>query len=114
VKQTEAAKLQSYLQRWRAVNPYRWQQGAQVVANDLLQDTAFTDIRLAGLLESPSGATVAQVVQSALPFPANAETSVMVEAIEIAAKQQTSGQVVGALAIGVLVVIILWGLFGDS
>jgi hypothetical protein len=38
----------------------------------------------------------------------------MVEAIEIAAKKQTSGQVVGALAIGILVAIILWGMFGDS
>jgi hypothetical protein len=38
----------------------------------------------------------------------------MVEAIEIAAKKQTNGQVVGTLAIGVLVAIILWGFFGDS
>ncbi len=114
MRQTEVTKLQAYLRRWRAVNPYRWQQGAQVVANDLLQDVAFTDIKLAGLLESPGGVTIAQVVQSALPFPANDEVSVMVEAIEIAAKKQTSGQVVGALAIGILVAIILWGMFGDS
>ena len=114
MKQTEAAKLQAYLLHWRALNPYRWQQGGQVVANDLLQDVAFTDIKVAGLLESPGGVTIDQVVQSVLPFPANAEASVMVEAIEIAAKKQTSGQVVGALTIGVLVAIILWGLFGDS
>jgi hypothetical protein len=38
----------------------------------------------------------------------------MIEAIEIAAKMQTSGQVVGALAIGVLVAILLWGLLGRS
>jgi len=114
VRQTEAAKLQAYLQRWRAVNPYRWQQGGQVVANDLLQDVAFTDIKVAGLLESPGGVTIAQVVQSVLPFPANAEASVMVEAIEIAAKKQTNGQVVGVLAIGALVAIIFWGIFGDG
>jgi hypothetical protein len=42
VRQTEVAKLQAYLQHWRSANPYRWQQGAQVVANDLLQDVAFT------------------------------------------------------------------------
>jgi hypothetical protein len=113
MNQKEAAKLQTFLQRWRAVNPYRWQQGAQVVADDLMQETVFTDIKIAGLLESPSGATIAQVVQSALPFPANAEATVMVEAIEIAAKKQTSSQVVGALAIGVLLVIVVWGLFGD-
>jgi hypothetical protein len=34
---------------------------------------AFTDIKIAGLLESPGGATIAQVVQSVLPFPGNAE-----------------------------------------
>jgi hypothetical protein len=113
MKQMEAAKLQTYLRRWVALNPCRWQQGAQVVANDLLQDTAFTDIKVAGLLESPGGVTVTQVVQSMLPFAANAEAAVLIEAIEIAAKKQTSGQVVGALAIGVLVAIILWGLFGD-
>lgn len=114
MKQTEAAKLQSYLQRWRALNPYRWQQGSDVVANDLLQDVAFSDITIAGLLESPGGVTITQVVQSSLPFPANAEAAVMVDAIEIAAKKQTNTQVVGALAIGVLVAIILWGLFGDT
>lgn len=114
MRQIEAAKLQAYLQRWRARNPYRWQQGGQVVANDFLLDTAFTDIKLAGLLESPGGVTFTQVVQSVLPFPANVEAAVLTEAIEIAAKKQTSGQVVGGLAIGVLVAIIVWGLFGDS
>jgi hypothetical protein len=114
MKPDEAAKLQTYLQRWRAVNPYRWQQGAQVVADDLLQDVAFTDIRIAGLLESPGGATITQVVESVLPFPGNAEAAVMIEAIEIAAKQQTSGQLVGALVIGALVALILWGLFREG
>jgi hypothetical protein len=73
IRTREVAKLRTYLQHWRAVNPYRWQRGAQVVANDLLQDMAFTDIKIAGLLESPGGATIAQVVQSVLPFPGNAE-----------------------------------------
>lgn len=114
MKQSEAVKLQALLRRWRAVNPYRWQQGAQVVANDLMRDAAFTDIKLAGLLQSPGGATVAQVVQSVLPFPASAEAAVLIEAIEIAAKQQTSAQVVGALAVGAIVALILWGLFGDG
>jgi hypothetical protein len=114
MKPTEAAKLQAYLQRWRAVNPYRWQQGAQVVANDLIQDVAFTDIRTARLLESPGGAAVAEVVKRVLPFPGNVEAAVMIEAIEIAAKKRTNGQVVGALAIGALVALTLWGLFGDG
>lgn len=114
MRQPEAAKLQSYLQRWRALNPQRWRQGAQVVANDLLRDTAFTDIKLAGLLETPGGVTIAQVVESILPFPGNAEAAVMIEAIEIASKKQTHGQLVGALAIGIAAVLLLWGLFGDS
>jgi hypothetical protein len=114
MKASEAAKLQAFLRHWRATNPHRWRQGGQVVANDLMQETAFTDIKIAGLLESPGGATIAQVVKSLLPFPANAEAAVLIEAVEIAAKKRTNGQVVGTLAVGVLVAIILWGLFGDG
>jgi hypothetical protein len=108
-----AIKLQAYLLRWRAMNPHRWKEGAQVVASNLMQDVAFTDINIARLLETP-GAMIAQVVQSVLPFPSNAEAAVMIEAIEIAAKRQTNSKVVGVLAVGVLLVIILWGLFGDG
>ncbi len=114
MKQTDVVKLQMYLWNWRATQPYRWQQGAQAVANDLLQDAAFTDIKVARLLETPGGGAIAQAVQSVLPFPGNAEAAVMIEAIKIAAKKQTSSQVVGALAIGVLVTVVLLGLFGDS
>jgi hypothetical protein len=114
MKRSEAVKLQVFLQRWRAVNPYRWQQGAQVVANDLMREAAFTDIKLAELLQSPDGATVAQVVQSVLPFPASAEAAVLIDAIKIAAKRQTSAQVVGTLAVGAVAALILWGLFGDG
>ena len=49
-----------------------------------------------------------------LPFPASAEAAVLIKAIEIAAKKQTSSQVVGALAVGAVVALILWGLFGDG
>jgi hypothetical protein len=66
------------------------------------------------LLETPGGVTIAPLVESVLPFPANAESAVMIEAIEIAANKQTSRQAVGALAIEVLMVIVLWGLFGDG
>jgi len=38
----------------------------------------------------------------------------MIEAIVIATKGQTAGQLAAALAIGVLGAIILWDLFGDS
>ena len=112
--QSEAAKLRAYLQRWRLANPYRWQQGAQVVANDLALDTAFTDIKLAGFLESPDGAVIAQVVQSILPFPGNLEATVMIDAIKVAASKRTSGQKLGVLLVGALVVVILWGIFGDG
>ena len=108
MKQSEAVKLQEYLQCWKALNPYRWRVGAPVVANDLMQDVAFTDIKIASLLETSGGVTITQVVESALPFPVNAEAAVMVEAIEIAAREQTSGQLIGALAIGAFVALILW------
>ncbi len=114
MKQSQAVRLQAYLWQWKRLNPYRWRQGASVVAHDLMQDVAFTDIKLASMLETSRGVTITQVVESVLPFPANAETAVMVEAIEIAAKKQSSGQVVGTLAIGVLVALILLGLFGDG
>lgn len=107
---SEAAKLQRYLSRWRILNPYRWQEGAQVVANDLMQDTAFADIQLASILESPGGVAITDAVKAALPFPENAELAVMIEAVKIAAKQRTQGQVVDALLVGVLVVLLLWGL----
>lgn len=114
MKQSEAVKLQTFLRRWRAANPYRWQLGAQVVANDLMQDAVFTDIKLAGFLQSPRGVTAAQVVRSVLPFPVNAEAAVLIEAIEIAARQQSNAQVAGVLVAGAVLALILWGLFGDG
>lgn len=113
MKTPEVAKLQAYLRTWRAANPYRWQQGAQIVLTDLLQDAAFTDITLAEFVESPGGATITQVVESVLPFPGSAEAAVMVEAIEIAAKKQTDSQVVGVLVIGAIAALLLWAVFGD-
>lgn len=113
VTQEDIAKLQAYLRRYRVVNPQRWRQGAQVVANDLANDAAFTDIKVAAFLESPDGKVIAQVVQSVLPFPGAIEAGVMIEAIEIASKRQTVGQRVGALLIGALAVLLLWGLFRD-
>jgi hypothetical protein len=113
MKQTEAAKLKVCLQRWRALNPYRWRQGAQIVANDLMQEAAFVDIKVAGFLEAPDGAAIAQVVQNVLPFPGDAEAAVMIEAIKIAAKEQTTRQVIGTVLVGALCVIILGTLFGE-
>ena len=114
MKPSEAAKLQAYLHRWRAVNPYRWRQGAQVVANDWMRDAAFTDIKLAAILESPVGATITDVVKDALPFPESAEAAVMVDAVKIAAKGQTQDQVVGRVLLGALAALVLWSVFGGS
>jgi hypothetical protein len=105
VKQIEAVKLRAYLERWRATYPYRWQQGARAVANDLLQDVAFTDIKIASPFEAPGGMTIAQVVESVLAFPVGPEAAVVMEAIEIAAKEQTSGQLAEALATSVLAIL---------
>lgn len=114
MRPSEAANLHAYLHRWRALNPYRWQQGAQVLANDWMLDAAFTDIKLAAVLESPAGAAIADVVKGALPFPESAEATVMIDAVKIAAKGQTRDQVVGRVLLGALSVLVLWGLFGSS
>ncbi|KJF16956.1 hypothetical protein [Acidithrix ferrooxidans] len=115
MKQSEIIKLQTYLRNWYSTHSYGWHlRGAQEIAKELLQDTAFTDIKLASWLESPEGSTIAQVVESVIPFPGNIEITVMTDAVMIAAKNETSGQVVGVLAIGIVAVLILWGLSGDS
>lgn len=110
--QAEAVKLQTYLQRWRLANPYRWQQGAQVVASDLMKDAGFADIKLAGFLQRPDGKVIAQVVQSILPFPGNLEAGVMIEAIQIAATRRSDEQRVGVLFAGALGALLLWLAFG--
>jgi hypothetical protein len=38
----------------------------------------------------------------------------MVEAIEIAARKRTSSQVVGTVLAGAVLVLLIWGLFGDT
>src|SRR5579884_1163607 len=90
MNQKQAVRLEAYLRQWRIAFPYRWQQGADLVASELMSDLEFTDIKIASLLESPAGVTVTQVVERALPFPASAEVAVMVKAIEIAARQRTN------------------------
>jgi hypothetical protein len=113
VKQSEAVKLQTFLQLWRATHQQLWRQGVWAVANDLIGNAAFMDIKFAGVLESPIGASITQLVESALPFPGSAETAVMVEAIEIAARKKSNDQVVGTLAVGVLIAVVIWGLLGE-
>ncbi len=112
--QSEIIKLQAYVKNWSSTHPYGWHfRGAQEIAKELRLDAAFTDIRLAGWFESPDGSTIAQVIESAIPFPGNIEVTVMIDAVMIAAQRQTSSQAVGALAIGIVAVLVLWGLFGD-
>lgn len=112
--ENEAQRLETYLRRWRATYPYRWQQGAEVVANDLKADIAFTDIKVAALLESPGGVTITQVVQRVLPFPEDTEFAVMVKAIEIAASQRTTSQLLAVLVGGAIAAFVIWALFGGS
>ncbi len=107
MNEIEADKLRTYLRAWRVRNPYRWQDGPRAVAEDLMRDVAFADIKIAQLLETNAGATIMQVVESTLPFPGSPEVVVMVEAIEIASKQRTATQALRALGVGVAVVLVL-------
>ena len=112
MNQTEADKLRNHLQNWKLRNPYQWQLGAAAVAQGLMQDAAFTDIKIANLLETRTGVTITQVVESALPFPAGAEVVVMVEAIEIAANEKRTNRVVGVIAVGGILALVLLAIFG--
>ena len=115
MKQSEIIKLQIYLRNWYSTHQYGWHfRGTEEIAKELLQDTAFTDIKLASWFGSPDGSTILQVIESVIPFPGNIEIKVMTDAVMIAAKKQTSSQVVGTLAIGIVAALILWGVFGDS
>ena len=80
----------------------------------MMQHAAFTDIKVAGFLETTDGVAIAQIAERALPFPGGAEVAVMIDAIKIAANEQAAGQVGGALLVGVLAVIIVWVLFGNG
>jgi len=112
MKASEVDKLRAYLWRWLASRPYGWnQRSAKDLAAEFLQDAAFTDIRLAGFLASPDGQVVTAVVKQVLPYPYNVGVPLLVEAIMLAAQEQTNRQIGTTLLGAGAGALILWALF---
>ncbi|MEV8515865.1 hypothetical protein [Dactylosporangium sp. NPDC051484] len=105
--------LASYLDYWVRRQPFGWHhRGAQSIANEWINDLAFADIRLARWLATPEGGAITTVVRAVLlPYPTNHAASVLIEAINIAARQRTNKQIVltgaGGLAAAIVVYMAL-------
>lgn len=82
-----AERLRQFLITWNSTHPYwtRYGKDAQQVADELLQEAEFREIWLAGLLATPDGQTIEQVVASVLPSPWSADFSLMLESVKLAA-----------------------------
>lgn len=110
--QFKASQLRVYLERWIPTQPYGWhQQGAEAIAKELLDDAAFTDLKLFRWFQSPDGVVVSQVVTSLLPFPDGVAAAVLIEAITIAAKKQSNDQGIQSsfIALGVAFALVILG-----
>jgi hypothetical protein len=106
------APLQTYLRNWVARQPPGWQhRGAQDIADEWVDDLAFTSVRVARWLGTPEGEAITRVARAALPVPTNHAIGVIVEAIQIAGRQRTSKEIaltaVGGVAAAVLVYLAL-------
>ena len=108
----EAARLQAYLRAWTAAHPGWQARSAEDIAAELMRDIDFVAIQLAGWLQTPDGQLVSRVVVSALPYPENAAAKVMATAIQIAARQRTTRQRVGAVGVGMVAAVVLIYLLG--
>jgi hypothetical protein len=107
-----ADDLRQFLISWQNTHAYSCHfQDPQLLADELGKCVQFETIRIAGWLESPQGASIAQVVESAMPFPMNLEAQTMTAAIEIAARRRTSDQAVLTLVVGLIAVLLIWGIF---
>lgn len=111
MNETEVARLSAFLQQWTHTRPAWHQRSAEDIAAELAADADFDTIRLAGWLQTPDGALIAQIVQSVLLYPYNYGADVLADAIQIAARQRTERQrgltLVGGLALAALVVFLL-------
>jgi hypothetical protein len=109
-----ADELRQFLFWWNT-HEYGWHfQEPEALAEELGNCVQFNSIRMSRWLESPTGASIAQVVESVMPFPMGLEAQVMTTAIEIAARRRTGGQAAFALALGVVAAILIWGLFSHE
>jgi len=107
----EVAELEAFLRQWTSTRPLWQHRSAEDIAGDLATDVDFGTIRLAGWLQTPDGALIAQVVQRALPYPYNYGADVLANAVQIAAEQRTQRErtwtLVGGGGLAMLVVFLL-------
>jgi hypothetical protein len=107
----DCTPIQIYLRQWVRRQPYGWhQRRAQDIANEWMNDVAFADVQLARWLRSPDGEVIIAVVKTVLlPYPAHPAVALLVEAIQIAARQRTNKQIamtaVGGLALAGLLYV---------
>lgn len=101
MNEDEIARAAAHVRRWIAAHPdwRRW--SAEDIAAALLRDADWATVALAGWMRTPDGALIATIVEKAMPYPVNFGAEVLVEAIKIAARQQTRTQRIGVLTIGV-------------
>ena len=117
-------RLAAFLQRWLRQHP-GWSQewnpatfmadwrSADEVAEALLTEVEFAELRLAPFLMSPEGELIRTAVAWVLPFPQNYEFKLLVEAITKAAGARTRDdrQTAGGWTIvaGIAAVLFLFG-----
>jgi hypothetical protein len=115
VTNEDRIKLATFLRGWGLGQQMMWQgYDARAIAEELVKEVSFADIRVAGFLQTPDGAVVAEIVERSLPFPVNWQVGVMVEAIIIAARQRTDRERLSTLAVGGGIALVLLMLFGGT
>jgi hypothetical protein len=114
-----ALKLNAFLQRWLLEHTvwahsqpgwYYTPRAASDIANELLQDAEFNEIKLGSWLQSPDGVLIQTVVGQVLPQPYSIEFSVLVEAISLAAQAQRDndrGLAAGLTVVGAATLVLL-------
>ncbi len=109
-----AQKLYSFLTRWLRAHPqwatettgWRCQyRDATAIANELVSEVEFGEVRLAGLLNTPNGELIQTVVNWVLPYPMNIESKLLFDAIMLAAnaKQRNERGLAAVFSIAALV-----------
>ena len=97
----KAQRLDTFLRRWTQQHPY-WAhvdpygigplRSAEVLAETLLAETEFAEVRLATWLESPDGQLIRTVVVGLLPSWQRLEVELLVEGVMAAAQARRRNQ----------------------
>jgi hypothetical protein len=107
----DVTRLEGFLRQWTRTHPLWQHRAAEDIAAELAADVDFGTIRLAGWLQSPDGALIAQTVQHVLPYPYNYGADLLADAVKIAAAQRTERQrgltLVGGIGLAGLVMFLL-------